>query len=501
MASAKLFRPRRYEQAIDRRTKIVPLTQVSFVTGHRSDVPAITRIAHANGALVFLDGYQDCGTRPIDVKALDVDFFVTGTLKYLLGPPGLAFLYVRRELIETLSPTMTSWFSQREIFAFDTKHLDLAPAARRFENGAPPIPSLYLARPALDLLSVLGLANVAAQIERLTKAFLAGVARLGIATKTPADSVGPSGRPAINEPARGTGKTHRPRDRRVDQTRRGTVRVPRLQHARRRRDGLAALEDMRDLMVRVMKVLAGGCRVYGAEEGAVTSRGNWTSRTVMSRSTGAPLITQTINDYRSGISAATVNPTGEEVHYVAAGTGVCYVDGYRYNVQAGCGAVRAAGIGLLGRESRTRCAPDHQRVLSRGCGAPRALDAPPAGRGGTAPRLMVQEAERDPIRAGRDRVFRLLVNTDVGCKQVTQFIGWIPASKAPFHRHMYEEGICILEGRAFCTSRASRRRQSSGPAAGCTSPSASCTASRTPGRIRSGCWVCFTHRAARRRRI
>jgi selenocysteine lyase/cysteine desulfurase len=240
----------RYEQAIGRSTKIVPLTQVSFVTGHRSDVPAIVRIAHANGALVFLDGYQDCGTRPIDVKALDVDFFVTGTLKYLLGPPGLAFLYVRRELIETLSPTITSWFSQREIFAFDTKHLDLSPAARRFENGAPPIPSLYLARPALDLLSELGLANVAAQVERLTKAFLAGVARLGIASKTQADSVGPLVVLRSNDPAAALAKL----------TARGIV-------ASTRRDGvrfafhvyntladvetaLAALETMRDLMVR-----------------------------------------------------------------------------------------------------------------------------------------------------------------------------------------------------------------------------------------------------------
>jgi selenocysteine lyase/cysteine desulfurase len=86
---------------------------------------------------------------------------------------------------------MTSWFSQREIFAFDPKRLDLAPSARRFENGAPVIPSIYLARPALDLLSTIGLANVAAQIERLTQAFLAGAARLGIAAKTPATSVGP----------------------------------------------------------------------------------------------------------------------------------------------------------------------------------------------------------------------------------------------------------------------------------------------------------------------
>jgi selenocysteine lyase/cysteine desulfurase len=180
-----------YARAIDDRTRIVPLTHVSFINGFRSDVAAITRIAHDHGALLFLDGYQDCGTRPIDVKALDVDFYVTGTLKYLLGPPGLAFLYVRRELIESLTPTITSWFAQRDPFAFDTRHLALAPDARRFEDGAPPIPSVYAAQPALDLLSRVGLDNVAAQIGRLTRAFLDGAQELGIATKTPATSVGP----------------------------------------------------------------------------------------------------------------------------------------------------------------------------------------------------------------------------------------------------------------------------------------------------------------------
>lgn len=180
-----------YERAIDRHTNIVPLTHVSFVNGFRSDVAAITRIAHDKGALVFLDGYQDCGTRPLDVKALGVDFFVTGTLKYLLGPPGLAFLYVREDHIESLMPSLTSWMAQREVFAFNPKVLDPAPTARRFEGGSPPIPNIYTAAPALSLLCGIGLANVAAQIEGLTRAFLQGVRDLGIQTKTPRDSLGP----------------------------------------------------------------------------------------------------------------------------------------------------------------------------------------------------------------------------------------------------------------------------------------------------------------------
>jgi len=180
-----------YQRAIDERTCIVPLTHVSFLNGFRSEVAAVARIAHASGALVFLDGYQDCGTRPLDVKALDVDFFVTGTLKYMLGPPGLGFLYVRRELVDRLTPSMTSWMSQRDVFAFRTQHLDLAPAARRFEGGTPPIPNIYQARPALDLLVGIGMTNVAEQIEWLTRAFMQGARDLGIESKTPAGSVGP----------------------------------------------------------------------------------------------------------------------------------------------------------------------------------------------------------------------------------------------------------------------------------------------------------------------
>jgi len=180
-----------YERAIDNCTLIVPVTQVSFLNGFRSDSAAITKLAHDQGALVFLDGYQDCGTRPIDVKALDIDFYVTGTLKYLLGPSGLAFLYVKRSLIEQLTPTLTSWMAQREVFAFNTQKLDPASEARRFEGGSPPIPNIYMARSALQLLIEIGIENVAAQIAQLTRCFLQGIRALGIASKTADDSAGP----------------------------------------------------------------------------------------------------------------------------------------------------------------------------------------------------------------------------------------------------------------------------------------------------------------------
>lgn len=180
-----------YEKVVDRNTSIVPLTHVCFKNGFRSEVSAITQIAHRSGALVMLDDYQDCGTRPVDVKAMDLDFFVTGTLKYLLGPPGLAFMYVRKDLISSLVPTMTGWFAQTNPFAFDPQNIDLSPSARRFESGSPSVPNVYAAVPGLQLLKEIGMENVAAHIKRLTQSLLRWALDLGIRAKTPADSAGP----------------------------------------------------------------------------------------------------------------------------------------------------------------------------------------------------------------------------------------------------------------------------------------------------------------------
>jgi selenocysteine lyase/cysteine desulfurase len=180
-----------YEKIIDRNTLIVPLTHVCFKNGFRSEVSAVTQIAHHAGALVMLDDYQDAGTRPIDVKAMNLDFYVTGTLKYLLGPPGLAFMYVRKELIASLVPTVTGWFAQSNPFAFDPQHIDLSPTARRFESGSPSVPNVYAAVPGFQMLKEIGMENVAERIKKLTQSLLSSAHDMGIRIKTPADSAGP----------------------------------------------------------------------------------------------------------------------------------------------------------------------------------------------------------------------------------------------------------------------------------------------------------------------
>jgi mannose-6-phosphate isomerase-like protein (cupin superfamily) len=196
-----------------------------------------------------------------------------------------------------------------------------------------------------------------------------------------------------------------------------------------------------------MKILAGGCRVYAPEDGNVSIHGTWAARNLIHRESGADRITQSTHEFAAGLSPAMVNPNAEEVLYVAEGHGVAHVDGFASPFQPGCALFVPPGA-IYQLENP---GPETVRVVSSCCPEDpgrRVVDAPPA-RSGVAPRLMVFEEDREPIRAGKDRVFRYLVHTDLGCRQVTQFAGWIPPGKAPFHFHTYEEAIFILEGRGM----------------------------------------------------
>ena len=180
-----------YEKLIDRNTLIVPLTHVCFKNGFRTPVADIEKMAHGAGALVMLDDYQDCGTRPVDVKAMNLDFYVAGTLKYLLGPPGLAFLYVRQELIPSLAPQVTGWFGQANPFAYNPQHFELSPTARRFESGSPSVPNVYGAMPGFQMLQEIGMEQIASHVRNLTQSLLSRARDLGIRIKTPGGSSGP----------------------------------------------------------------------------------------------------------------------------------------------------------------------------------------------------------------------------------------------------------------------------------------------------------------------
>jgi selenocysteine lyase/cysteine desulfurase len=177
----------RFEDAIDDQTAIVSITHVSFRTGTKLDIPAIVELAHKKGALVLVDSYQALGTMPIDVKKLGVDFLVGGVLKYLLASAGLAYLYVRKDLLQGINPTAIGWFSQANIFAMDIYHNTPSPTARRFESGTPPVPNIYAGVAGIKLVQSVGVENIERQISELTGAIKEGVMQRGFNLVTPVD--------------------------------------------------------------------------------------------------------------------------------------------------------------------------------------------------------------------------------------------------------------------------------------------------------------------------
>jgi selenocysteine lyase/cysteine desulfurase len=105
----------------------------------------------------------------------------------LLGSSGLAWLYVRKGLLENLFPTNSGWFTQASIFAMDIHHHTPSPSARRFEAGTPAVPNLYAGIAGLQIIGEVGIEAIAGQIRLLTDAIKAEAMRRGLRLSTPAD--------------------------------------------------------------------------------------------------------------------------------------------------------------------------------------------------------------------------------------------------------------------------------------------------------------------------
>src|SRR5579859_1590170 len=175
-------------ESLDSNTTLVSCPHVCYANGMMLDLERVTQAAHAQGSLVFVDAYQSIGTIPIDVKASDVDFLAAGTLKYLLGTAGIAFLYVKPAILETLHPTVTGWFGRVDPFAFDPFHLDYASSAARFDLGTPNIVNAYVARAGMQLIRETGVACIRGQIERLSDLAYRLAPQLGLQIAGPQDT-------------------------------------------------------------------------------------------------------------------------------------------------------------------------------------------------------------------------------------------------------------------------------------------------------------------------
>jgi kynureninase len=173
-------------EAIDDRTALVPLSMVLFRSAYIQDARAVIEKAHRVGARVILDVYQAAGTVPLDIDALEADFAVGGSVKWLCGGPGAGYLYVRPDLARELEPALVGWAAHARPFDFATGPVVYADGVERFQSGTPNVPALYAARAGYEIVREIGVPAIRDKSLRLTRRILDHAARAGYRLNTPA---------------------------------------------------------------------------------------------------------------------------------------------------------------------------------------------------------------------------------------------------------------------------------------------------------------------------
>jgi selenocysteine lyase/cysteine desulfurase len=128
----------RFHDAIDRRTRLVAISEVNYSTGFRAPIEEISGTAHSRGALVFIDGTQSTGALRFDVQQSRPDALAVHAYKWMCGPTGAGFLYLARDLRAILPPSTIGWRSHRDWRNVDNLHHGspiLTDSAERYEGG------------------------------------------------------------------------------------------------------------------------------------------------------------------------------------------------------------------------------------------------------------------------------------------------------------------------------------------------------------------------------
>jgi len=176
-----------YRACLDDRASLVATSHVFFLSGRIQNVPVLAALAHEHGAYLLVDAYQGLGQVPFDAPSSGVDFLISGGLKWLLGGPGIVYLYVREALHERLDPQGSGWFAHGDPFAFHAEAFAHAPDARRFEGGTPAVAAVFTGRAGLDIVNEIGPARLRARQVELVTDLVAKLRARGWSPRVPED--------------------------------------------------------------------------------------------------------------------------------------------------------------------------------------------------------------------------------------------------------------------------------------------------------------------------
>lgn len=172
----------------DPRVRVLAVSLVQFSNGYMVDMARLSAATRASGAFLVVDAIQGIGHIPLDVKKTPVDILACGAQKWLLSPWGSGFVYVRRELIKELRPSVTGWmaFEGTDDFTRLTQYNDtLRGDARRFELITLPYQDFAGMNSSVGLLLELGVERIQAHLQELRAPLLAYAERSGTRLVSP----------------------------------------------------------------------------------------------------------------------------------------------------------------------------------------------------------------------------------------------------------------------------------------------------------------------------
>lgn len=171
----RVVAPEAVADALTDEIAVLMLTEVDYRTGRRHDMAALTRAAHAAGALTVWDLAHSAGALPVDLSGVNADFAVGCTYKYLnAGPGGPAFIYAAPDHTETARPALSGWLGHDAPFAFEAAYRP-GPGIERMRVGTPPVMQVAALDAALDVWDIADIADVRARSIALSQRFIAGV--------------------------------------------------------------------------------------------------------------------------------------------------------------------------------------------------------------------------------------------------------------------------------------------------------------------------------------
>ncbi len=170
--------------ALDGRgVKALSVSWTSFASGDVADLATLGAACQARDIVFVVDGIQGLGPLTLDVAKVKVDILACGAQKWLLSPWGSGFTFVRRELLDVITPQPVSWMAVRGSDDF-SRLVDYELAwrddARRFEQVTLAYQDFAGMAASLELLAELGKENVAAHVATCTRALLSGAAERGV---------------------------------------------------------------------------------------------------------------------------------------------------------------------------------------------------------------------------------------------------------------------------------------------------------------------------------